>query len=321
MPSSVAPLVILTPLLVVHALYLDTNGNANTAVGAFALAANGSGDRNVAVGQGALGNNTGDNNVAIGYKALVNNQNSGNSSQAVGFEALFSQRDGLYNNGFGWKALYSNVSGDNNTAMGDGAGYNITGDGNVCIGANVAGVAGENDTTRIRNVYDSLANARVVYVNSDNKIGTLFSSRRYKEEITPMEKASEAILALKPVTFRYKQELDPHRVPMFGLIAEDVEKVNPDLVTRNQKGEAETVRYDAIDVMLLNEFLKEHRKVQGMEVSMAQQKKEFEATIAQQEKEIRSLTASLKEQAAQIQKVSAQVKMSKPAAKVVNNNQ
>jgi len=106
---------------------------------------------------------------------------------------------------------------------------------------------------------------------------------------------------------------------MFGLVAEDVEKVNPDLVTRNKKGEAETVRYDAIDVMLLNEFLKEHRKVQGMEVSMAQQKKEFEATIAQQEKEIRSLTASLKEQAAQIQKVSAQLELSKPAPQTVKN--
>jgi hypothetical protein len=135
-----------------------------------------------------------------------------------------------------------------------------------------------------------------------------------------MERASEAILALKPVTFRYKQEFDPHQVPMFGLVAEEVEKVNPDLVTRNKKGEAETVRYDAIDVMLLNEFLNEHRKVQGMEVSMAQQKKEFEATIAQQEKEIGSLTESLKEQAAQIQKVSAQVGLSKPGPQVVTNH-
>jgi hypothetical protein len=205
----------------------------------------------------------------------------------------------------------------------------ITGSGNVCIGQGVQGVAAVDNTTWIRNVYDSVASDRPVYVNSDNKIGTLASSRRYKEEIKPMDKTSEALLSLKPVTFRYKQELDPHHVQMFGLIAEDVENVNPDLVTRNKKGEVETVRYDAVNAMLLNEFLKEHSKVQEQQATItqlastvAQQKKDLQATVAQ-------LTARLDEQAAQIQKVSAKLaaaspsrgglEASKPAPQVVNN--
>jgi hypothetical protein len=195
-----------------------------------------------------------------------------------------------------------NVTGDNNTAIGDTAGAMITGSGNVCIGQGVQGVAAVDNTTWIRNVYDSVASDRPVYVNSDNKIGTLASSRRYKEEIKPMDKTSEALLSLKPVTFHYKQELDPHHVPMFGLIAEDVENVNPDLVTRNKKGEVETVRYDAVNAMLLNEFLKEHKTVQ-----------EQGAMIARQQKAIEALTAGL-------QKVSAQLEVSKPALQTVLND-
>src|SRR5207248_5837778 len=136
--------------------------------------------------------------------------------------------------------------------------------------------------------------------------GTLASSRRIKEEIKPMNKASEALLGLKPVTFRYKQELDPHHVPMFGLIAEEVEKVNPALVTRNEKGEVETVRYDAINAMLLNEFLKEHRKVEQLEATIAQQRKDFQAAAAHEQEQIEALTAGL-------QKVSTQVEMNRPA--------
>jgi len=163
------------------------------------------------------------------------------------------------------------------------------------------------NTTWVRNVYDSVASDRAVYVNSDNKIGTLASSRRYKEEIKPMEKASEALLALKPVTFRYKQGLDPHHVPMFGLIAEEVQKVNRDLVTRNKKGEAETVRYDAINAMLLNEFLKEHQKVEELEAKLAQQQKD--------------LTARLKELDTKIQTVNDKVELGKPSPRTVENNQ
>jgi endosialidase-like protein len=159
-----------------------------------------------------------------------------------------------------------------------------------------------------------MASARAVYVNSDNKLGTLASSRRFKEEIKPMEKASETILALKPVTFRYKKEIDANGTKQFGLVAEEVEKVNPDLVTRDEKGKPETVRYEAVNAMLLNEFLKEHRKVEEL-------KSDFQATVAQQQKEIQALTATVKEQAAQIQKVSDKVELSKPAPRTVLNNQ
>ena len=143
-----------------------------------------------------------------------------------------------------------------------------------------------------------------------------------------MDKASEAILALKPVTFRYKQELDPKGIPQFGLVAEQVEKVNPDLVARDEKGKVYTVRYEAVNAMLLNEFLKAHRKAQQQEATitelksaMVQQRKDFEATTALQQKEIQVLTASLKEQAAQIQKVSARLEVSKAAPQTVLNNQ
>ena len=166
----------------------------------------------------------------------------------------------------------------------------------------VLGVAGESNTTRIRNVYASVASGRAVYVNSDNKIGTLVSSRRFKDEIKPMDKASEAILALKPVTFRYKKEIEPNGAIMFGLIAEEVEKVDPDLVTRNDKGEAETVRYEAVNAMLLNEFLKEHRTVQ-----------EQKATIAELKNGIEHLAAHLKEQDSKIEKVCAQLAAASPS--------
>ncbi len=303
-----------------HALYGDTTGSSNTAVGAFVLHVNSSANGNVAIGQGALGSNTGSGNVAVGSSALVNNQNAGNSSQAFGLGALFHQTTGLYNNGFGAGTLYSNVSGANNTAIGHRAGFHITGNGNVDIGSDVTGVAGENNTTRIRNIGTTAFNTgRSVQVGATGKLGYVVSARRYKDEIKPMDKASEALFALKPVTFRYKGDIDPAHVKMFGLIAEEVAEVNPDLVVRNAKGEVDTIRFDSINAMLLNELLKEQRKVQEMEVIVAQQKKDFEAIIAQRKKEIKSLTASLREQATQLQKVSAQLEASKPAPQVVNN--
>jgi Chaperone of endosialidase len=203
------------------------------------------------------------------------------------------------------------TSRDFNTAIGSLAGFNLTsGTGNVCIGQGIAGVAGESDTTRIRNIYSSVANARAVYVNSDNKIGTLSSSGRYKEQIKPMDKASETLFALNPVTFRYKKEIDPAQAFSFGLIAEEVAEVNPELITRDEEGRPQTVRYEAVNAMLLNEFLKEHRTVQQHGV-----------TIAELKKEIACLTATVKEQAAQIQKVSAQLEASKSAPQTVLNNQ
>jgi len=200
--------------------------------------------------------------------------------------------------------------------LGFGAGNGVTTASNViCIGANVAG-NDVNDSCYIGNIFTSTVNDSPVFVNSNGRLGITTSSRRFKEEIKPMDKASEALLALKPVTFRYKKEIDPDSRAQFGLVAEEVEKVNPDLVVRDKEGKAYSVRYEQVNAMLLNEFLKEHRTVQELR------------------NEIASLTSTVKEQASQIQKVSAQVEVSKfarrtagrirrggPAPQVVLNNQ
>jgi Chaperone of endosialidase len=301
------------------ALSSTTTGVANTATGSSALFRNTEGSNNTASGLGALTNNTtGSDNTAIGIRALSRNttansntatganvlwrNTTGYRNTAIGYAALFRNDTGHGNTAVGFQALYQNT-GSNNAALGFNAGSNLTdGGGNVCIGYNVLGVAGESNATRISNIYSSVASARPVYINSDNKIGTLVSSRRFKEEIKPMDKASEAILALKPVTFHYKKEIEPNGAIMFGLIAEDVEKVDPDLVTRNEKGEAETVRYEAVNAMLLNEFLKEHRKIE----EQGRRTEERGRTIAQQEAEIRAL-------ASQLQKVSDELAAASPS--------
>jgi len=295
----------------VSALGDNTTGDYNTANGIYALTHNTTANFNTANGAFALNNNTtGFQNAATGVSALSRNT-IGNRNVAEGYAALLMNRTGNFNTAVGFQALFQNRAGSNNVALGFNAGSNLTnGSGNVCIGYSVVGAAGESNTTRIGNIFASAASGRAVYVNSDNKIGTLVSSRRFKEEIKPMDKASDAILALKPVTFRYKKEIEANGGIMFGLIAEDVEKADPDLVTRNDKGEVETVRYDAVNAMLLNEFLKEHRTVQELKSNAAKQ----EATIAQQQKQIEALTASL-------QKVSAQVEMIKQGPQVVDNRQ
>jgi hypothetical protein len=313
-----------------RALYRDTSGSSNTVVGAFALALNVSGNQNVTVGPASFANTTGNGNTAVGFLALVYNQGSGNLNDAFGFEALFTQQTALNNDGFGWETLYNNVTGDNNTAMGHGAGLNITGNGNVDIGANVSGVAGENNITRIRNIGTTPYNTgQTVHVDANGKLGYFASSRRYKDDIKPMDKDSEALFAVKPVSFRYKGDIDPSHAKMFGLIAEEVAEVDPDLVVRNTKGEVDTIRFDSINAMLLNEFLKEQRKLHAMEVIVEQQKKNFEAIIAQRQKQIKSLTATLREQARQIQEVSerfaaaspsfGRLEASKPSPQMVNN--
>jgi uncharacterized coiled-coil protein SlyX len=177
-------------------------------------------------------------------------------------------------------------------------------------------------------VYGNPITGSAVTINSDGQLGVAPSSARFKDEIKQMDKASEAILALKPVTFRYKKKIDPKSTAQFGLVAEEVEKVNPDLVTRDAKGEIYSVRYDAVNAMLLNEFLKQHRaflegrrKVEKLEASLLRQEKDFEMVIAEQQQQIKALTASVKEQAAQIQKVSAQLEVSKSASRTVLNNQ
>jgi hypothetical protein len=144
-----------------------------------------------------------------------------------------------------------------------------------------------------------------VYVNAEGKLGALVSSRRFKEEIKPMSEASEALFSLNPVSFRYKKEIDPARTSQFGLVAEDVEKVNPDLIVRDKEEKPYSVRYDQVNAMLLNEFLKEHKRVQ-----------ELQATVVRQQEAMDALVAHIKEQDAKIQKVSDQLKTDNPAPQV-----
>jgi len=273
------------------------------------------GGANTANGSQALFSNTsGSDNTATGFQALFSNT-TGNSNNAIGNAALTSNTTGIGNNAFGLSALLFNVTGSNNTAIGDTAGAQITGSGNVCIGEGVQGVAGESSITRIKNIGSTSQNSGVsVTLDAVNgtKLGYVVavSSRRYKEDIKPIDNASEALFALKPVTFRYKRDIDPDPAERFGLIAEEVEKVDPDLVVRDQEGRPNVVRYDSINAMLLNEFLKEHRTVQELKSTAAKQ----ETTIAKQQKQIEALTAGL-------QKVSAQLELSKSAPQMVVSNQ
>jgi len=302
-----------------NTLHSETEGSFNTATGRNALANHTTGNHNTATGGAALLSNTdGEGNTATG-RAAMGNGTTGSQNTATGWQALFSNK-GDENTANGAFALYSNTTGGSNIALGNSAGFNLTtGDFNIDIGN--AGVAGEANTIRIgtsgdqtRTFIAGISGTAVagaaVKVNANGQLGVAPSSERFKAEIKPIDKASEAILALKPVSFRYKKEVDPKGTAQFGLVAEQVAKVNPALVDRDGNGEIYTVRYEAVNAMLLNEFLKVHRKVEKLE-----------ATAVEQQKEIKTLTASLKEQALQIQKVSAQLAVSKPAPQMVLNNQ
>ena len=326
-----------------EALFFNTTGANNTATGALALFNNTIGIVNTASGTGALFNNTiGSGNTATGVQALTSNSTgnrntaegdfalfsttTANDNTATGFKALFSNTTGVFNTAIGSLALYNNTSGGGNIAVGDGAGFSITtGANNIDI--DNEGEAADNQTIRIGNIQTATfiagisgvtAGTDAVFVDSNGQLGVgVPSSGRFKTEIKPMDKASEAILALKPVTFRYKKEIDPKGMLRFGLVAEQVEKVNPELVGRDAKGQVSSVRYDAVNAMLLNEFLKEHRAFLKEQRKVQQQ----EATIAELKKEMGTVVARLKEQASQIQKVSAQLEVSKPAPQTVLNNQ
>jgi hypothetical protein len=264
---------------------------------------------------------TGIQNTATGSGVLSSNT-SGSSNTADGFQALTTNTTGGTNTADGVEALSANTTGSGNTAIGAKAGQNLTtGSNNIDIGN--TGFAAESNTIRIGDssvqtatyvagidgkTVNSLTGT-AVYIDSNGKLGTIVSSARFKRDIHSMDKASETILALRPVTFHYKPELDPNGIVQFGLVAEEVEKVNPALVVRDADGKPYTVRYEAVNAMLLNEFLKEHRKVQ-----------ELEATVAQQHKGMEVLAAQLKEQASQIQKVSAQLELRKPGPQTLANN-
>ncbi len=330
-----------------QALYLNTTGNYNTANGAIALQDN-SGAQNTGTGYSALiiniigsyntadGYNAllgdGSNNTAIGRQALVARFGASENT-AVGVSALESNGIGTQNTAVGFKALDDSFGRKhNNVGLGYEAGIDVSGAFHIEIG-NVGGV--DNNTTRIGDVQTATFIAGIsgtavvgdtVVVNANGQLGTAASSARFKKEIKPMNKAGDAILALKPVSFQYKSDSKGTR--QFGLIAEEVAKVNPDLVTRDRRGEIYSVRYEAVNAMLLNEFLKEHkafleeqRKVQEQELAItqlkstvAQQRKEFQATVAQ-------LTRRLDEQASQIEKVRARLEVNRQAPQLTSNNQ
>ena len=290
-----------------QALVSNTTGSWNVAIGLFSLFNNTTGYQNTATGSGSLlSNTTGSFNTATGYDALVSNE-TGEFNTATGEGALLSNTTGINNTAIGTFALKRNTIGSHNIALGFGAGKNLNrGDRNIDIGN--PGVPLESNTIRIGRAGDQAATYIVgisgttvptgvaVIVDADGHLGTTTSSGRFKEAIKPMDKASEAILALEPVTFRYKHELDPTGTPQFGLVAEEVAKVNPTLVARDEQGKPYTVRYEAVNAMLLNEFLKARRQIDA------------------QQKQIDALTAGL-------QKVSAQLELSKSAPETVLNNQ
>jgi hypothetical protein len=342
-----------------NALLSNTSGLQNTAIGFSALLSNTDGFGNTAIGLNPLHDNTiGDGNTADGANALYHNT-SGNNNTAIGFIALLANATGFENTANGASALNMNTTGSDNTANGYNALFlNRTGNDNIALGA----LAGQNLTTGSHNIYigsfggtnDESGKIRIgragghnstfiagisgvtvadgvgVIVGTNGKLGTVVSSKRFKDEIKPMDKASEAILALKPVTFVYKKEIDSARIPQFGLVAEQVEKVNPDLIARDEGGKPYTVRYEAVNAMLLNEFLKEHRKVE----EQAHLNQEQQATITQlksavaqqqstndeQQDEIQTLIATLKAQESRIQKVSDQLNAQAPAPRVVAND-
>jgi hypothetical protein len=286
--------------------------NENTAEGEDALFSLTDGIQNTAVGFNALFTNIGSRNTAVGDRALLGTT-TGASNTAVGSSTLGNNSTGKFNTAIGDAALLLNTTGNSNIAIGQSAGIQLTtGKNNIDIGN--GGHAGESAKIRIGNAAHkntfiagisgvTVAGGVGVIIDTDGHLGTITSSKRFKDAIKLMGDASETILALKPVTFRYKQELDPEGIPQFGLMAEDVAKVNPDLVARDAKGEIYTVRYEAVNAMLLNEFLKEHRK-----------NAEQEATIARLQKQVDALTEGL-------QKVSAQLELNKAAPQTVLNNQ
>jgi len=308
-----------------EALYSNT-ADYNTADGFRALFLNTTGRYNTATGFEALYSNiAGRSNTANGYAALVYNT-AGNNNAASGFAALYHNTTGSNNTVNGANALLFNTTGSNNIALGFSAGADRTaGSNNIDIGNR--GVAVESSHIRIgtrgthSNTYIAGISGAVVaggvgvIVDTNGHLGTVVSSERFKAQIKPMDNASEAILELKPVTFRYKKEIDPEGVPQFGLVAEDVEKVNRDLVMRDAEGKVYTVRYEAVNAMLLNEFLKEHHQVQEQGRKLEAQDRQIQeqrAMIAKQQEQIEGLNTGL-------QKVSAELEARKPAPQVVNN--
>jgi len=301
-----------------------------TAVGFQALAnANGAGVSNSGFGHRALfSDTTGQINTATGFYALVGNL-TGDGNTANGFVALQHNTTGGYNTALGANALGDNATGMFNVAVGYSAGQGVmTGNNNICIGASASAgdtsdtiVIGHGQTTAyMEGIFGTtVGGGTPVLIDSGHKLGTMTSSKRFKEGVKPMDQTSVALYALEPVTFRYKKEIDPAGTSQFGLVAEDVEKVNPQLVVRDKEGKPYSVRYDQVNAMLLNEFLKEHRKnekqeatISQLQSTLTQQQKRFESKLAQQEQQIAALTAD-------IQRLAADIELNKAESRAVAN--
>jgi len=298
-----------------NALFRLTDGRYNTALGTGTLQNDTDGQANTATGTGALDNNRrGNQNTGTGVLALESSRfDNGPDNTAYGYRAL-GNNEGSRNTAIGWNALVTPFEGTENIALGHSAGRNLSQSDSYNIDIGNRGAAGDNrvvrigDTDQVRTFIAGVSgrtvtNGLAVHVNAAGQLGTAPSSERFKDDIKPMGKASEAIFALKPVTFRYKKGIDPNGIQQFGLVAEEVEKVNRDLVVRDSGGKPYTVRYDAVNAMLLNEFLKEHRKVAILQSGVAE------------------LTARFKAADSRIEKVSEQLELSKPASQTALNNQ
>ena len=292
----------------------------NTATGASALENNTDAFNNTANGyQALIFNDDADNNTATGAFALSGNI-SGSENTATGVTALNSNTTGDSNTAIGFSALFNNTTGFQNIGVGRAAGQNVvTANHVIAIGANALDIS---NSCFIGQIYTNIqpqvgTDPDQVTINSNGRLGRAnVSSRRYKHDIEPLHTASEAIYQLKPVSFRYHKQYDQTQTIAFGLIAEGVAEVNPDLVGRNREGQPESVRYEQINAMLLNEFLKEHRKGEEQDCKIQEQ----ETTIAELKSEIRNLAAMLNQQATELRKVSAQLQISNAAAQEIASN-
>src|ERR1044072_9534151 len=230
----------------------------------------------------------------MGLNALFTNT-TGGTNIAIGTQTLESNTTGQGNTAVGYHALDGNTIGNFNIALGESAGVSVT-DGNSNIDIGDVGAAGDSGTIRIgafqtRTFIAGISGVLVpggttVFVAGDGQLGTVVSSARFKDEIRPMDKTSEVLFALKPVAFRYKKEIDPERIPQFGLVAEDVDKIDSALVLRDSDGKPYTVRYEQVNATSVDEFLKEHKKVLALEAQLDQQQRNFESKLSEQEKQI-----------------------------------
>ncbi|HEY1770124.1 MAG TPA: tail fiber domain-containing protein [Chthoniobacterales bacterium] len=312
-----------------NALYGNTVGTYNVAVGQNAMVANTTGGGSVVVGYTALeSGTTGMQNTALGFGAMSFSTTAAYNT-AVGADSLSFNSTGMKNTALGRGAMNmgagsnnvavgyaagNTLSGLNNIAIGYNGGFNLTkGDNNIEIGnegvKNDANLIRIGDTATQKKTFiagisgATISNGVAVMVNSKGQLGVATSSARFKDDIQPMKDASDVLLSLQPVTFRYKKELDSLGTPQFGLVAEQVAKVDPDLVARDDSGKPYTVRYEAVNAMLLNEFLKEHRKVETLEEKVAR------------------LEATVEKQSALIEKVSAEQAAAHPATRLFSANE